>query len=75
VIQTSTTTEQIVGEFLQYAHPIWVTVDEIANEISPYRSEQAIRQSLARMINNNTATRRISERPRAPYEYRTEASK
>lgn len=70
MIQTATSTEQLVGEFLEYAYPLWVTVDEIANEITPYRSEQHIRQMLKRLMNKQTATRRVSDRPRAPFEYR-----
>lgn len=74
MIQTATTTEQIVGDFLEYAYPLWVTVYEIADEITPVRAERSINDALNRMIENQTATRRVRNTPRAPYEYRKEAT-
>lgn len=65
-----TTTASLVSDMLDYAHPLWVTVEDIANELDEYRSYQSIRDALKVAHERGQVERQISDRTRAPYEWR-----
>ena len=70
MIQSSQTTRQMLIDILDYAAPIWVTVDEATNEMPTFRSEQSTRRAMNTLHREGKVERRVRDTCRSPFEYR-----